>query len=257
MLDTAAFLAELNDRGFVVVPEMLDADYCRRAAGELARAVAAEDAYHGNAQHHDHGMVLVCARYGGAFLELLGLASAMEPFEAALGSGCIVYAYTSSSMPPSASNYSGRVHVDCPRLIPGYLSTMGGLFMLDEFTKDNGATWVLPGSHTRADLPSDDEFSAGAIQVIAPAGSAVFFNARLVHRGGINRTSAWRHALTISMVRPWMKQRLDLPRLLKDLDFIGQPARVRQKLGFLARVPESYEEYYAPAHLRPYQQPTE
>ena len=49
----------------------------------------------------------------------------MDPVEAVLGPGCIVYAYTSSSMPPHRSNYSGRIHVDSPRVIPGYMTNLG------------------------------------------------------------------------------------------------------------------------------------
>ena len=57
-----------------------------------------------------------------------------------LSDTCILYAYTSSSMPPAGSNYSRRIHVDCPRLIPGYWTNAGVMVALDDFTDENGVT---------------------------------------------------------------------------------------------------------------------
>jgi ectoine hydroxylase-related dioxygenase (phytanoyl-CoA dioxygenase family) len=202
-------------------------------------------------------MVLLCALYGGAFLELLESERLMAGFESVLGPGCIVYAYTSSSMPPGGSNYSRRIHVDSPRLIPGYVTNMGATILLDDFTELNGATTFLPRSHTRPDQPSEDEYTSGARELIASAGSVFFFNARLWHAGGHNKTEHWRHALTLNMCRPYMKQRIDIPRALADVDLSGVSERALQKLGFHAQVPASYDEYYAPPEQRKFKQPAE
>jgi ectoine hydroxylase-related dioxygenase (phytanoyl-CoA dioxygenase family) len=156
-------------------------------------------------------------------------------------------------MPPGRHNYSARVHTDSRRIIPGYLTNMGLTLLLDDFTADNGATWYLPGSHRRPDAPSDEEFFAGARRLIAPAGSGLFFDAHLWHSGGLNRTAAWRHALTINMCRAWMKQRIDIPRAMSDLDH-PMSERAAQKLGFHAQVPASYDEYYLPPERRKFRQ---
>jgi hypothetical protein len=59
------------------------------------------------------------------------------------------------------------------------------------------------------------------------------------------------------MARPWMKQRLDIPRAMSGLDLTNLSVAARQKLGFDAQVPASYDEYYAPAEARKYKQKTE
>ena len=159
-------------------------------------------------------------------------------------------------MPPGGVNYSTRIHVDCPRLIEGYVTNMGVTILLDDFTVDNGATWFLPGSHTRAAMPTEDEFYGQARRVVAPAGSAVFFNARLWHAGGVNMTSAWRHALTINVCRAYMKQRIDIPRAIAGMDLTAISDKVKQKLGFFAQPPASLDEYYLPAEQRSYRQAT-
>jgi ectoine hydroxylase-related dioxygenase (phytanoyl-CoA dioxygenase family) len=160
-------------------------------------------------------------------------------------------------MPPNKTNYSRRIHVDSPRLIPGYVTNMGATILLDDFTEENGATWFLPASHTMAEPPSEDYFYSHAKRLIAKAGSVWFFNARTWHAGGDNKTAQWRHALTVNMVRPWMKQRIDIPRAMAHMNLNGISETALQKLGFFAQVPASYDEYYVEPEKRKYRQKTE
>ena len=106
-----------------------------------------------------------------------------------LGDTCILYAYTSSSMPPSGANFSHRVHVDSPRVIPGYWTNVGVMVALDDYTTENGATRFLPDSFERAEPPSVEEFLEQSEETFPKAGEAVVFNARTWHMGGMNRTS--------------------------------------------------------------------
>ena len=257
MFDREAFVREFNASGSVVVPGVLDAAFVTEARRELEAAIEAEVNYHGTREYRDYGMVLLCSLYGGAFWKLFDNERLTGPFNAILGDGCIVYAYTSSSMPPKAGNYSARLHVDSPRLIPGYVTNVGATILLDDFTEENGATWYLPASQNSAEAPDDATFRSKSRRVIAPAGSVWFFNARTWHRGGENRSSGWRHALTINMARPWMKQRIDIPRAMAQLDLSALSPVARQKLGFDAQVPASYAEYYAPPELRKFKQRAE
>lgn len=245
------------EEGSCIIEGVLDPAYIRLVKAELLVAIEREVQYHKSNAYADYGMVLLCSLYGGAFLELFENDLLMRPFNTILGEGCIVYAYTSSSMPPGKTNYSRRIHVDCPRMIPDYVTNMGATILLDDFTEQNGATWYLPASHLRPDPPSPEYFETHAKRVVAPAGSVWFFNARVWHAGGMNTTSFWRHALTINMCRPWMKQRLDIPRAMSEMNLTGVPERVLQKLGFLAQVPASYDEYYVPPEKRKYRQKTE
>lgn len=254
MFDRDLFLADFDRRGCVLVEDALDEELVGRCRDALAQAIDDATRYHGTADHQDYGMVQCCAMYDRVFIDLLTLEAVMRPFEAVMGNGCIVYAYTSSSLPPKAPNFATRIHVDCPRLIPGYLTNMGVILPLDDFTEENGATWFLPGSHTRPDAPSEDEFFSSAERLTAHAGSAWFFNTRLWHSAGLNTTDRWRHATTINMCRPYMKQRLDLPRLLADTDLAGVSEAALQKLGFFAQPPTSLDEYYAPPEKRTFRQ---
>lgn len=253
----SAWRQQIAGKGSFIERDILDANQIAELKSELTAAIESEASYHGGTDYPDYGMALACYMHGKAFLELLDQGLLMNPIEAVMGPGCIIYAYTSSSMPPHGSNYSGRIHVDCPRVIPGYVTNLGVTIALDDFNADNGATYYLPGSHERLDVPSEREFLAGAERLIIPAGSAWFFNARTWHRGGTNTTPKWRHALTLNLCRPFMKQRLDIPRMLADRDLSRFSERVLQKLGFLSQVPASLDEYYAPAEKRKYKQSAE
>lgn len=80
------------------------------------------------------------------------------------------------------------------------------ILALDDFTPENGATCILPGSHLWDDRQPDAEEAATAIPVVMPAGSAVLFLGTLWHGGGANRSAAPRLALTAQYCAPWCRQ---------------------------------------------------
>jgi ectoine hydroxylase-related dioxygenase (phytanoyl-CoA dioxygenase family) len=252
------FVQQIESCGFAIIPDVIPAEKLPSLKRDLQDAIIKEEEYQQRTGAEvNRGMVLLCSLYPGELIRILDLGALVEPFEWILGPGCIIYAYTSSSMPPHGTNYSARVHVDCPRLIPGYITNLGATILLDDFTEENGATWYLPKSHLALRKPAEEEFFTDAKRLVAKAGTVFFFNARLWHAGGRNESERWRHALTINMCRSFMKQRLDIPRAMRHMDLSGISERILQKLGFYCQVPSDYDEYYAPAHLRKYRQLSE
>ncbi|GAB4411530.1 MAG: hypothetical protein OHK0021_20450 [Bryobacter sp.] len=74
------------------------------------------------------------------------------------------------------------------------------IFLLDDFTPENGATRVVPGSHRWGKRPQEvlaDPFAAHPEQVLltATAGSAVVVNSHTWHGGTANRTDKPRRAM--------------------------------------------------------------
>ncbi|MCX6210267.1 MAG: phytanoyl-CoA dioxygenase family protein [Bacteroidetes bacterium] len=257
MFDKEKFKQDIETQGYAIIENVLSPNFIAQAKIELELAIEKEVAYHKTNQFSDYGMVLLCSLYGGKFIELFDNEILTSAFNSILGDGSIVYAYTSSSMPPNKSNYSNRIHVDSPRLIPNYITNMGATILLDDFTEDNGATWFLPFSQTQIEKPTEDFFYKNGKRLIAKAGSVWFFNARLWHAGGNNITQNWRHALTINVCRSYMKQRIDIPRAMENIDIAAISQQAQQKLGFLAQVPANYDEYYVAPEKRKFKQPTE
>jgi ectoine hydroxylase-related dioxygenase (phytanoyl-CoA dioxygenase family) len=164
-----------------------------------------------------------------------------------------VHAYNSSSLPPRGQNHSRGIHVDCPRLIPGYVTNIGWIFPLDTFTEENGAMELLPASFTEASKPSEEAFEAACTSLagLAPGG-ACCFNARCWHRGGINTTGAWRHAVTVNVTRSYIRQQFDYPRMVDPAVLASLDEDLRRFLGCHVRMPVSLDEFQLPAELRPY-----
>lgn len=251
------FVNDIQTQGYSIIENVLTNAFINKMKTELDDVIQREVVYHKGKDYGDYGMVLLCSLYGGTFIELFDNSVITEPFNLVLGEGCIVYAYISSSMPPNGTNYSTRIHVDCPRMIPEYITNMGATILLDDFTEENGATYFLPYSHKVKEEPSEEYFFKNAKRLIAKAGSVWFFNARIWHMGGQNKTNKWRHAATLNICRPWMKQRIDIPRAMANIDTSSYSQAALQKLGFFAQVPASYDEYYAPWEKRKFKQKTE
>ncbi len=106
---------------------------------------------------------------------------------------------------------------------------------LDPYTSTNGATVVVPKSHTwGAEKYPDRSMS---IPALMPAGSLLYFLGTLWHGGGKNESDNERLALTVQYCQPWMRplenqflavdwEKLDVipPRLVDMLGYkVGPP----------------------------------
>lgn len=79
------------------------------------------------------------------------------------------------------------------------------IIAIDDFTADNGATVIIPGSHNWDDhFPTDNEL-AKAVPAVMPAGSMLFFLGTTWHGGGQNRTDTARMCVTAQYCRPWCR----------------------------------------------------
>jgi len=90
-------------------------------------------------------------------------------------------------------------HIDGAPLKPGqdfYL--VNSAWLLDDFTVENGATRVIPGSHKiPGPITLSDASAPHPLQqiVTAPAGSVFVFNAHVWHSGTVNRTALPRRVI--------------------------------------------------------------
>lgn len=238
--------------GYAVVPHALPLEICaqlkRLLQGVLNAHVpaASERSVLDRYLMHD----LLCRN--AAFAALLEDPRLQQLLAPLLGEHWILYAFTSSSLPPGETNYGHRLHVDSPRFIPGYPTNMGVMWALDDFLAQNGATEVLPGSHANPLEPAAEFFERHKVVLTAAQGAMIVFNARLFHRSGVNRTQEWRHALTMNACRSFMKQRMDWVRFVPREIAAALNAQGRRLLGYDTRLPTCVEELYLPEDQRLY-----
>lgn len=63
------------------------------------------------------------------------------------------------------------------------------IWCVDDFTDENGATRVVPGSHHLNRAPTPEDQAVGTVPLEAPAGSMVVMEGRVWHKTGHNRTA--------------------------------------------------------------------
>ena len=116
---------------------------------------------------------------------------------------------------------------------PKPLLEVEAMFALTDFTADNGATQVVPGSHLWA---SDRVAKADEItRAVMPAGSALIYLGSTLHGGGANQTdNEWRRGMFFGLVIGWLRTEenvfLTVPiELVKKM-----PVRCQELLGYKA-----------------------
>jgi ectoine hydroxylase-related dioxygenase (phytanoyl-CoA dioxygenase family) len=78
------------------------------------------------------------------------------------------------------------------------------LWMVGEFTDENGATHVVPGSHRAGRWPAYEE----DVETVAGTGSVgtiMVWDGRLWHRTGVNRTNEPRLGVLCAYCRPFVR----------------------------------------------------
>lgn len=88
---------------------------------------------------------------------------------------------------------------------PRPLLAVSAIWAIDDFTADNGATEVIPGSHRWTEPLTATDDHPDLRPVVMPAGSVVLFAGTLVHRGGANTTDRARLAITPQYCQPWVR----------------------------------------------------
>jgi ectoine hydroxylase-related dioxygenase (phytanoyl-CoA dioxygenase family) len=113
------------------------------------------------------------------------------------------------------------LHADWGRLeTPGDYQVCNSVWLLDDFTPDNGATRVVPGSHSSGKMPSDEMANPAdphpnELILQGKAGDVVIFNAHAWHGGTLNRTDNSRRAMHGYFTRRHQRQQLDQQKYLR------------------------------------------
>jgi len=149
-----------------------------------------------------------------------------------------------------AYRHGQRFHRDVRTYTGSFHLMLNMLVMVDDFTVENGATKVVPGSHLGRERPSDEYLEQHAIRVTGLAGTIMLFDSNLWHSAAPNNTSSQRMALTLTFTPPFHKQQMDYPRLLGEA--FPKNEKMKQLLGYNSRVPANHDEWYQPPEKRMY-----
>jgi ectoine hydroxylase-related dioxygenase (phytanoyl-CoA dioxygenase family) len=102
----------------------------------------------------------------------------------------------------------------------GYEVQCNTIWAMTDFTEENGATRLIPGSHR---LEGRREFTqADTVPAEMPAGSVLFYTGSLYHGAGANRSDEVRYGLNITFAVSWLRQ--------EENQYLSVPADVARGL---------------------------
>lgn len=214
--------AEIEAQGYTVIPDLLDAGQLaeyRRALQPFVDTHRGRNDFEGFLTERIYTLI---AR-GRVFEDIATDPRLLALIGRFLQPNFLLSASHSISLNPGETAQS--IHSDDgfyrqPRPRPPIgISVIGAI---DDFTRANGATEVIPGSHRWGDPGASDrpnglaEIERMLVPMEMPAGAALVFCGTLLHRGGANVTDKPRLAFTNQYCEPWARPQenfwLSVPR---------------------------------------------
>jgi ectoine hydroxylase-related dioxygenase (phytanoyl-CoA dioxygenase family) len=224
-------LADLDRDGYAVVESLLSADEAtavRTGLREvLDRTPTGRNDFEGFSTRRIYALFAKTRAFDSLALHplLLGV------LDAVLGPSYQLSAPTGIEIGPGEK--AQFLHMDdgiypLPRPHPEVV--LNSMWALDDFTEENGATRVVPGSHRWTDrIPVDPDET---VTVTMPAGSVLFILGTLWHGGGANRTDRPRLGVLLEYAAGWLRQQENHvlavpPEIVRTL-----PERLQELLGY-------------------------
>jgi ectoine hydroxylase-related dioxygenase (phytanoyl-CoA dioxygenase family) len=249
---------QLHTQGFTIVPSQVSLHWINTLATEMDKAFADHrniQLKNGNDITSD-GVALHALLSSNKFIEFLytlldsGFIESLQ--ESFFHSKCILNSFSALNNLPNQPNFSAIVHRDLRFYSGDFPMMLNCLIMVDDFSVENGGTYLLPQSHLEERKPTDEEFFSKAIQAVGKAGDILVFNANVWHASAPNKTQAGRRAIPFTISRSFMKQLLDYPRAIGYDKMDSFREDMQQLLGYHSRVPASLYEWYQPEENRFY-----
>ena len=167
--------------------------------------------------------------------ELIAHPRVIEVADAVLGPHCVNYRIGSCTAIEILPGEQAQVlHTDdsfYPIKIPEVEFQVSAMWALDDFTVENGATRVVPGSHGHQP-PAANE--ADVLQAVMPKGSVLFYLGSTLHGGGANQSGSPRSGLINTYSLGWLRQEenqyLTIPRDVAD----SYPEQIRRLMVYQA-----------------------
>lgn len=213
---TDAQKLKLDEEGYVALPGLMGPELLRELRERIDELFAEEGESAGSEFKHEPGARRLANLIdkGSIFVDVTLTPDVLDGMAHVLGPRFKL----SSFNVRDASPHKGAqpLHADSGAIADeqGYW-VCNSVWMLDDFTEENGATRAVPGSHRWSCVPSPGIYGPypGERLVTGPAGTVVIMNAHMWHGGTVNRTTAPRRAMHVYFTR-WDKPQQQYQKLL-------------------------------------------
>ena len=235
-MDVDGVVAELEENGYAIVENMLSPEEVAAARSDLLRVLSETPTGRNDFEGYSTQRVYALFAKTRTFDK-----PALDPL--LLGVLDRVLGHYQFSAPVGIHIGPGEkaqmLHTDdgiYPIARPHEQLVLNTMWALDDFTEDNGATRLIPGSHTWVE-PADGDLEAMTIKALMPAGSVMFYVGSLVHGGGANHTDTPRLGVILEFVVSWLRaQENHLVAVPRDL-VATLPERLQELLGYNVHPP--------------------
>ena len=234
MPDANDHLGRIERDGYTIVEGVLAREECTAivtAIDELERALGidfARNDFEGRRTKRIYNLLV-----HGPLFEAIPVHPRVLPIvEGVLDAGCLVSSLSSIAIHPGET--AQPIHADdqlLPLPKPHVATVCNTMWALTDFTEANGATRLVPGSHTRDHSPVYGSEHA-SIPAAMPQGSVLVWHGSLWHGGGANRSDAVRIGIAMNYCAGWIRQQenqqLGIPREIAK----GFSPRLQKLVGY-------------------------
>ena len=209
MATIAQHLERMKQDGFTVVEDAVDPALVaalREDLARLARELSAQPAtnlFEGTRTVRIYNLL---AR-GRIFQQVPVLGSVLPIVEGVLDRGCLVSSLSSIEIGPGEREQP--LHADdqlIPLPRPHVAIICNTMWALTDFTVENGATRVVPGSHRADRSPQPVGEAVAMVPAVMKAGSVLVFDGSIWHCGGANGSTERRLGLAMNYCAGWLRQ---------------------------------------------------
>ncbi|MDA1138799.1 MAG: phytanoyl-CoA dioxygenase family protein [Planctomycetota bacterium] len=224
--DVDAIIDAVNEKGFCVVPDVISVEKADQARQALMHFVEEEMTdEHRQSRFQRVGKIAV---KDPVFLELMCHPLSVEVWRRMLGRDMVCSTWTGCTLHPGWDKYSW--HVDYPYWsiqapYPKEILAGQTVWLLDNFTNENGGTGAIPGSHLRGEPVryKPHEWPEEAENITGKRGSVVFAHGAWWHCSRPNQTDQPRSCLLGMFIRKCCIPQEDMRR---QLDEIVEPSEL-------------------------------
>ncbi len=239
-------MTELCDgRGYLILEDFYPTALIESARARVYSLVDSEPGrtshFYGDEENRAQARVWNLPAKDQSFREICSDPRLLAILQPILGDDLMLSSFAANVLHPGAQ--AQEPHVDYPywdlharsrwprALNASYHLAVESVVPLDEFTFENGATAIVPGSQTLARWPDAEQFSARHMQTTMRPGALLLFPALLWHAGQTNRSSASRAALLGSYTLKSIKPIEDWTRCIDRDEAEGYSERMQSLLG--------------------------
>jgi len=216
--DLDGHVVALARDGYTIVERVLDDDEVDALVEDLRfledtfAIVPADNSFEGSSTLRIYNLLA----FGPRFEAIPVHESVLPIVEHVLDDGCLISSLSSIAIRPGET--AQPIHADdqlIPLPKPHPATVCNTMWALTDFTAANGATRVVPGSHT-ADHSPDYGHPYESIAAEMPRGSVLVWHGSLWHGGGANTTDETRVGIATNYCAGYLRQQenqqLGLPR---------------------------------------------